>query len=154
MAMDFMFNKGLHMSGTILRLRGSYSAPVTLLLNAISVISFKVFTLYLPFSEQWSIKELSFLQDIQFRYFYAADILSNLTLVDLGVYSELWITYRELDDLVEHDMRRDVEVKDEILQREEKKAGPLKFIQIYLKWIRHSPFRFALGEKMCHGDCY
>lgn len=52
------------------------------------------------------------------------------------------------------DMRRDVEVKDEILQREEKKAGPLKFIQIYLKWIRHSPFRFALGEKMCHGDCY
>lgn len=70
------------------------------------------------------------------------------------MYSELWITYRELDDLIEHDMRGDVEVEDEILQREEKKASPLKCILIYLKWIRHSPFRFALGVKMCHSDCY
>lgn len=37
-------------------------------------------------------------------------------------------THRELDDLVKHDIRRDVEVKDEILWRGEKTLGGGLFI--------------------------
>lgn len=55
--------------------------------------------------------------------------LAVLQCVLLGV----WITYGELDNLVKHDVRRDVEVKDKILQRVEgKKRLAIKMYSLIL----------------------